>query len=212
MSANDSDKILFAPQARILIADASAISPTDLPADVTSVITTSGVGAKFAELGYTSADGVELTPKVETDPVEVHQSATPVKYVVKSASFQLKFTAMQWDKDAVALYFGTAWVQIDEADPTKGWKLTLDSTPRLDEKTLILEWGAYTETVDGTDPTLLNVVGTKSRAVVARGMLSDRDALKIARTDAQQLGVTFDALDDGNGSLGYIVTNEDFSS
>lgn len=210
MAGNSPGKINFAPQARILLADASALIPADLPEDVTTVIKTTGVGAKFKELGYTSADGIELTPKVETDPIEVHQSAVPVKYVVKSASAQLKFTMMQWDMDTVEFYFGNSWVQIDDTDPTLGYRLDLDSTPNLEEKCLVLEWGTYTEVVDGVDATLLVVTGTKSRLVISRGMVSDKDALKLTRTDAQQLGVTFDALDNGAGKLGYVLTNEQF--
>lgn len=212
MAANSPTKINFAPNARFLLADTSTLLPADLPSDVTKVIPLTGVGAKFKELGYTSADGIELTPKVETDPIEVHQSAVPVKYVVKSASFQLKFTMMQFDMDTVEFYFGSSWVQIDDEDPTAGSRLDLSSTPELEEKCMVLEWGTYSEVVDGTDPTLLVVTGTKSRLVIGRGMVSDKDALKLTRTDAQQLGVTFDALDDGTGHLGYVVTNEQFSA
>jgi hypothetical protein len=155
----------------------------------------------FTAMGYTAEDGIELTPSVETNPVNVHQSATPVKFVVASASATLAFTMMQFDDNTVPVYFGT-----DFTEGTDGTMvLDLSSTPDLAENAVIVEWGDYKETpaaIEG-DPATLDS-GTKSRLVMSRGMLSERQAISLTKTDASQLGVTIQALDD-NGSLGKVL-------
>lgn len=193
----NADAIRFAPKATIRMAPKGTdVTPymsdvmVPLPDDV------------FVPLGYTAEDGIELTPTVETNPVTVHQSATPVKYVVTSASVTLAFTMMQFDENTVPLYFGADFVE--QANGT----LTLDlaSTPDLREQVLIVEWGDFTETPNESDPTgpATLVSGTKTRLILPRIMLSERNAITLTRTDAQQLGVTVQALDVG-GKLGTVL-------
>jgi hypothetical protein len=192
LSTNNAATVQFAPKARLLVAPSPA---TDLPVDVTTAL-----GTAFKELGYVDASGLELTPTLDTTPVEAMQSATPIKYVVKSAAAQLKFTLLQWDDDTVALYFGAA-LATDATNNVK--KLVLASTPALAETAMVVEWGDYTE--DATDPMNIEVTGTKNRLVIPRGMVSTKDPIKLSRTDVQSLGVTYDALDVG-GQLGYLLT------
>jgi hypothetical protein len=185
--------VQFAPKARILVAPTETAGV--LPVDVTADIPTA-----FKELGYVDATGIELTPTLDTTPIEALQSASPIKYVVKSAAAQLKFSLLQWDDDTVALYFGATLVD-DTVNHVK--KLVLASNPTLDETALIVEWGDYTEDDAATPPTF---TGTKNRLVIPRGMVSTKDPIKLARTDVQALGVTYDALDVG-GQLGYLLTS-----
>lgn len=194
----NADAIRFAPKATIRMAPKGTdVSPylSDVMVPLDDEV--------FVPLGYTAEDGIELTPTVETNPVAVHQSATPVKYVVTSASVTLAFTMMQFDENTVPLYFGADFVE--QANGT----LTLDlaSTPDLREQVLIVEWGDFVETPDTTDPdtspaTLVS--GTKARLILPRIMLSERNAITLTRTDAQQLGVTVQALDEG-GKLGTVL-------
>lgn len=190
MTTNNPAKLSFAPKARILIAEVTAAA-SKLPTNYDTPL-----DAVFTELGYTNDDGIELTPKIETNPIAAHQSAVPIKYVVKSASFQLKFMCLQFDKDVVELYFGKKWTTTANVST-----LVLDSTPALLEKSMVIEWGDWTE--DGTGK--VNG-GIKNRLVIPRGMVSDRDGIKLTRAEVSTLGVTFDALDSG-GSLGSLITN-----
>lgn len=191
MATNTAASVQFAPKARILVAPSPA---TLLPMDVTTALDNT-----FKELGYVDATGLELTPTLDTTPVEAMQSATPIKYVVKSAAAQLKFTMLQWDDDTVALYFGASLVA-DATNHVK--KLILASTPALVETALVVEWGDYVEDDTATPVT---VTGVKNRLVIPRGMVSTKDPIKLSRTDVQSLGVTYDALDVG-GQLGYLLT------
>lgn len=192
MSANNTNKIYLAPKAKLYVSDVTAAA-ADLPDDLTTPLS-----ATWKELGYTDEGGIELTPKIDTDPIRAHQSATALKYVLKDASMTLKFTCMQWDTDTVQLYFGASLVTTGGVS-----KLVIESTPALAEKALCVEWGDYTQDDVAVPPT---ITGTKSRFVVQRGMVSDKDAIKLTRTDVQALGITFDALD-SDGQLGYILTN-----
>ncbi|MEU7863487.1 hypothetical protein [Nonomuraea sp. NPDC049141] len=185
MAANQPGTIRFAPKGRILVASITTPAPEDVATPFT---------AAWKELGYVSPDGCELTPSVDSQPVEVWQSATPVKYVVNAASCQLKFTLMQFDSDATAIYFGSDWVPAKKTDGTTipgVFVLDLASTPELAEKAIAVEWGD---------------VNSTSRLIIPRGMVSEREGLKLTRTNAQSLGVTFEALD-SNGRLGFILTN-----
>lgn len=193
----NADAIRFAPKATIRMAPKG----TDVTPYMSDVMVPLDDDV-FVPLGYTAEDGIELTPTVETNPVMVHQSATPVKYVVTSASVTLAFTMMQFDENTVPLYFGADFVE----QPNGTLTLDLASTPDLREQVLIVEWGDFTETPDDSDPTgpATLVSGTKTRLILPRIMLSERNAITLTRTDAQQLGVTVQALDVG-GKLGTVL-------
>lgn len=185
MAANNAGAIRFAPKGKIFVAPVGTAAPTDV---------STAFGPLWKELGYVSPDGCELSPSVDSAPVEVWQSAVPVKYVVNSAACQLKFVLMQFDKEGTELYFGSSFTQAMGPDnqPINGvFKLDLASTPELAEKALAVEWGDANST---------------SRLIIPRGMISEREGLKLTRTNAQTLGVTYEALDD-DGVLGYILTN-----
>lgn len=197
MSNNqNAEAIRFAPKATISFArKGTDVAPymqdvmVPLPSDV------------FTPMGYTAEDGIELTPSVETNPVNAHQSATPVKFVVASASATLAFTMMQFDENTVPVYFGTDFVDGDSGTKV----LNLSSTPDLAENVVVVEWGDFQEeagATEGEPATLLS--GTKTRLIIPRGMLSERNAITLTRTDASQLGVTIQALD-YNGSLGKVL-------
>ncbi|MEV2279182.1 hypothetical protein AB0I72_26735 [Nocardiopsis sp. NPDC049922] len=188
----NADAIRFAPKATIYFAPKG----TDVSGLMDDVM--AAIPAECTAMGYTAEDGIELTPSVETNPVNVHQSATPVKFVVASASATLAFTMMQFDENTVPVYFGTDFV--DGVDGTK--VLDLSSTPELAENVVIVEWGDFVEDTSGATPVLVS--GTKARLIVPRGMLSERNAISLTKTDAQQLGVTIQALD-LNGSLGKVL-------
>jgi hypothetical protein len=68
----NADAIRFAPKATIYFAP-KGTDVSGLLGDVMAVIPNT-----FTAMGYTAEDGIELTPSVETNPVNVHQSATQV--------------------------------------------------------------------------------------------------------------------------------------
>lgn len=188
MAFNNKDSIRFAPHGQMYIA-ALTSNPT-LPKTPDA-----DLGPEWLALGYASADGVELTPAIETQALEAWQSATPVMYTVTSASLQVKSTLLQVDPATTSLYFGAEWEKVtnDQGQPVNGvFRLPIASNPNLAELAMVVKWGD---------------AKVSSALVIPRGMVSSRDALKLTRADAQSLGVTYDALDLG-GMLGYVLTDD----
>ncbi|MES9589963.1 hypothetical protein ABWK57_14040 [Streptomyces sp. NPDC094045] len=185
-------KIRFAPSGSLFIAPAPKVS--DAPGTGTVLPTgLDTLGAPFTNMGYVDEGGVTITPSIETDPVNVWQSAVPVLYNVKSAAFQIKATLMEFSKLTTELFFGASWVESKE---TPGlFRLDLKSTPELNELSLVVDWAQGR---------------TKYRCVIGRAMISDRGAIQLQRAENGKFELTIDALD-YNGGLGYVLTNDDLN-
>ncbi|MBD0739839.1 hypothetical protein BGM09_10420 [Streptomyces sp. CBMA29] len=151
--------------------------------------------AGYKSFGYVTEDGVTITPAIQTNPVTVWQSAVPVLYNVQSASFQVAATLQEVNQLTTELFFGAKWVAVedDQGQPTDNYRLDLSSTPDLTEISLVVDWSQN---------------GILYRSVIPRAMISDRGAIQLQRTNNQQYQLTIDALD-YNGSLGYVLTNDD---
>jgi len=180
LGANAASSIRFASNGTIYVAPVATAAPTDVE---------TALAATWKPLGYVDPAGVEMTPTVETSPVEAWQSAVPVTYLVTSASFTMKFILQQFDKESVELYFGASFVAVPEE--TGVYQLDLSSSPALAETAMVIEWSDAT---------------VKNRLVVPRASVSARDGLQLVRTSNQKLGVTMSALD-SSGKLGWILTN-----
>ncbi|MFG2228030.1 hypothetical protein [Streptomyces sp. NPDC048644] len=185
-------KIRFAPNGALHIAPAPKAS--DAPGSGTVLPTgLDALGSPFKNLGYVDQGGVTITPSIETDPVNVWQSAVPVLFNVKSAAFQIKATLMETSKITTELFFGAAWVESQE---TPGlFRLDLLSTPDVKELALVVDWSQGK---------------TQYRCVIGRAMISDRGAIQLQRTENGKFELTIDALD-YNGGLGYVLTNDDLN-
>jgi hypothetical protein len=176
--ALDTTQIRVAPHGHLYV----ATTATAAPADVTAAW---GVGWK--ELGYASDDGVSLNPSLDTDTIDVWQSAAPGRYVVKAAGLDVEFTMVQSNADTTGFFFGSTWT-VDEDLAT----MLFSSTPEIDTRSLGIEWG---------EGAIVN------RLIVGLGSVTDRDAIDLKRTDAQAYKVTFSAMDKA-GSLATLLSND----
>ncbi|MEU0952793.1 hypothetical protein ABZ353_10685 [Streptomyces niveus] len=141
-----------------------------------------------------------MTPTITTTPLPAWQSAAPVLYNVDSAAFQLQATLLEASKLVTESFFGTEWEEVMEdvsgtPTPTGEYRLNLSSLPDLKEFALVCDW---------------NYKGNLWRAVLQRSMVSERGAITLQRTQAQNFQLTWDAMD-ASGSLGYVLTSEDMS-
>ncbi|MFE5542775.1 hypothetical protein ACFQ71_03035 [Streptomyces sp. NPDC056534] len=190
--ANDAGKIRFAPNGSLYVAPAptGGVGGTVLP----TAVGNGAAPAGFADFGYVNESGVTITPTVNTDPVNVWQSAVPVLYNVNSASFSVKATFSEVSKITTELFYGAEWVEVKNAqnEPTGDYRLDLSSVPELTEISLVVDWSDK---------------GKRYRCVVPRAMISDRGAITLQRTASQEFELTFEALD-YQGSLGYVLTND----
>jgi hypothetical protein len=187
--ANDANNIRFAPNGAMYLA------PAPTGATGSTVLPVAPGDGKTPPTGYTSvgyiADtGVTITPQVNTNPVNVWQSAVPVLYNVKDATFSIKAMLSEVNVLTTETFYGATWVKQTGTTPT--WKLDLSSVPELKELSIVVDWQDQ---------------GRNYRVVVPRAMVADRGAITLQRTTAQTFELTFDALD-FNGSLGYVLTDD----
>ncbi|MGW5773107.1 phage tail tube protein [Streptomyces longwoodensis] len=192
MPNNDSSKIRFAPKGQVYMA----------PAVGATLPTTVGDGtappAGYTSLGYVTDAGVTITPAVNTDPVNVWQSAVPALYNVTSATFSIQATFSETNINTTELFFGASWVEVEDNQGTGTgvFRLDLSSTPELQEISIVVDWGQGS---------------THSRVVIPRSMIQDRGAITLARTAAQEYQLTIEALD-SNGKLGYVLTDQNMAA
>ncbi|MFE3579399.1 phage tail tube protein [Streptomyces vinaceus] len=193
-NSGNSKKIRFAPSGEIYVAPADKVANI-LPRD-TVPFTADG---DYRALGYVDEGGVTITPSIETDPVNVWQSAVPVLYNVKSASFQVKATLMETNQLTTELFFGAKWVPATDMEGkviSGTYRLDLKSTPELQEISLVVDWS---QSVDGRT--------VRYRCVIGRAMISDRGAIQLQRAENGKFELTIDALD-RSGNLGYVLTDD----
>ncbi|WP_456044179.1 phage tail tube protein [Streptomyces scabiei] len=193
MTANvDTSKIRFAPNGYVYMAPAVGVT---LPTDVGDGST---APTGYTSLGYVTDAGVTITPQVNTDPVNVWQSAVPVLYNVTSATFSIQATFTETNLNTTELFFGASWVAVTDQTnaPTGTYKLDLGSTPALQEISLVVDWSQGS---------------VHNRVVIPRAMVQDRGAITLVRTAAQEYQLTIEALD-SNGVLGTVFTNQNMGT
>ncbi|MFG3582563.1 hypothetical protein [Streptomyces sp. NPDC047990] len=188
----DASKIQFASNGYVYMAPAVGAT---LPVAVGDGKT---APAGYKSLGYVSDAGVTITPTINTDPVNVWQSAVPVLFNVTSAMFAIQVTFTETNISTTELFYGAQWVEVEDqsAQPTGTFRLDLSSTPDLQEISLVVDWGQG---------------DNQSRVVIPRAMIAERGAITLHRTSNQEYQLTIDALD-SNGTLGYVLTNQDMSA
>lgn len=192
MSALDPGAIRFAPNGRVLAANAGTALPT-IPNSVEEAFDNSTPISGWDDLGYVTEDGVTLTPTLSTQAFNVWQSVAAAKITVTGAGLDFQFALAQWDKESTELFFGGTW---GTKDPGTGLTtMRLPSNPALREKAFLILWGDLDD-VNGL--------------YVPRAQISNRDGLTIGKTDPSILNMTFQSLD-SNGMLADVLTTADIN-
>lgn len=97
----DADEVVIAGTGRIYVAPVGTVGPA-------GVDDAPGVG--WVDLGYTSTDGVTLTPNREVMSVEAWQSMYPIAKRVTSRGQSMTAQFLQWNKETFLLAFdGGEW-------------------------------------------------------------------------------------------------------
>lgn len=180
----DSNEVRLAPNGKIYVAAANTAAPTNL---------STALSASWTDLGYATEDGVTLGHTVDLTDIKAWQSAAVVKRGLEGVGLELSFMLMQTNKESTALYFaGSTWANGASGVAT----LTVPSNPTISsmEHALVVEW---------TDDT-----GDIQRLYSARGIVSERQEIKLSRTEPVCYGITYVAFDN-NGELVRILSNSD---
>ncbi|MFF4748466.1 phage tail tube protein [Streptomyces sp. NPDC002514] len=183
MAGTNSSEIRIAGVGRLYVAKADTDIPTTFGPD------TATDWAQWTDLGFTSGDGVTFSKKDKLEPVDVWQAVSPVHFVYSDRDLTLKFSLMQFNKDTLPFFMGGGSAEA-LTTPTGVYKYDIADRPYADARALGLEF--TDRTADGADVTY--------RFGIKRGQVTAADDIKLARKAAAQLGVTFTAMANADGS------------
>jgi hypothetical protein len=158
---------------------------TTAPADLTTAWP-----AGWVDLGYLSDDGVEMSYSTESEDINAWQSLSPVRKVLTGVDMTLGFTAIELKTQTMTLYFPSA--TMSDVSGTVH-KLSIPAAPTPDERAIGLEW------VDGD---------ITNRLIIARGEVTDREAITLARSGAVGLGMTVSAYADTAPEIAVWLSND----
>ena len=179
--ANDGDNVRVGLTGSVYIAPKGTTAPVDLD---------TAWPAGWVDLGYLSDDGVELTYSTETEDINAWQSLSPVRKVLTGVDMTLGFTAIELKTTTMTLYFPSA--TMSDVSGTVH-KLSIPAAPAPDERAIGLEW------IDGD---------IKNRLIIARGEVTDREALTLARSGAVGLGMTVSAYADSAPEIAVWLSSD----
>ncbi|MFJ7176403.1 phage tail protein [Streptomyces massasporeus] len=179
--ANDADNVRVALNGSVYIAPKGTTAPADL---------TTAWPAGWVDLGYLSDDGVEMSYSTESEDINAWQSLSPVRKVLTGVDMTLGFTAIELKTQTMTLYFPSA-TMTDVSGTVH--KLSIPAAPSPDERAIGLEW------VDGD---------ITNRLIIARGEVTDREAITLARSGAVGLGMTVSAYADTAPEIAVWLSND----
>src|SRR5262245_12738829 len=131
--------------------------------------------AAWANLGYTTSDGVKFVKKDKLDPVDTWQSVAPIRVVFADRDFAVKFSLLQVNAATLPFFFSGDTV----TDPNTT-RFEISAAPIVQERALGIEFS--------------DAGRTTHRFVIPRGAVTETDETSVTRTSAIKLGVTFTAL------------------
>ncbi|WP_217235470.1 phage tail protein [Streptomyces sp. AC555_RSS877] len=179
--ANDADNVRVGLNGSIYIAPKGTTAPSDLD---------TAWAAGWVDLGYLSDDGVEMSYSTETEDINAWQSLSPVRKVLTGVDMTLGFTAIELKTSTITLYFPSSTM----TEVTAGVnKLSIPAAPTPDERAIGLEW------MDGD---------IKNRLVIARGEVTNRDSITLARSGAVSLPMTVSAYADSAPEIAVWLSND----
>lgn len=143
---------------------------TAIPADIDAAL-----DPAFTEVGYTTDDGAVFTRTPSVNPITMHQSFEPVRYVVASIESTLAFTLGQWDADTLPLAFGGG----EWTSTANGWQFDPAEPGTIDERVVVAD------AVDGD---------TKWRIILRRVMQTGASSSTLTKSGAAGLAVTLGSM------------------
>jgi|tagenome__1003787_1003787.scaffolds.fasta_scaffold20944193_3 hypothetical protein len=163
----NASEIRVAGTGRVLFAPPNTPPPANFTTDW---------AAPWADLGYTSAEGVKLVKKDKLDPIDTWQTVAAIRYVYGDRDLSVKFVLLQVNADTLPFFFGGGAL----ASAGDGLAYEIAAAPQVTEHALAVEFR------DG--PTIMH------RFVITRGLVTETDEMTLSRTAAVKLGLTFTAL------------------
>lgn len=164
-----------APQVRIAQTGALYLAPygTAAPVDTATALTT-----PWAQLGYASEKGADITFDVKFGDIKSWQSLVVLRKYVTDQGLSIAVELEQTNSDVLSAYFAGA-AAVTNPNETGGKVLNVSNTPGVDERAAVLEF------FDGT---------VKYRIYVPRCLVTDRGKTTASRGGATIWPITIEAL------------------
>ena len=97
---SDADNVVVGITGAAYIGETSATAPTSSTSSLTG----------FNDLGYVSADGIEVASDKSTAAIRAWQNADLVRETVTESTLTYKFTLLESTEDTIEAYFGSSMV------------------------------------------------------------------------------------------------------
>lgn len=185
----DSDELVIAADASVNIAPVGTTGPNNIA---------TALNASFVNLGFTSEDGIEMTPSLDMFEVRAHQARYPVRRGISGQNLELGLTLLQWNEEAVKLAFGGGTVATTAGPPAYYTYTPPDSDDEPYYRAMVLEWEDGSKTY---------------RLHVPKVLVTDVSSITLARTDAAGIPLTFEVIyTDGVQPFSLITNDPAFAS
>lgn len=178
-----------------------ATSATNVRAGLSVVVYSAPVGttapttiaASFAagwiDLGYTTDDGIEITPSQDVKDIKAHQSLFPIRSISTGRKFEIKFTAMEGKSDVFKLAFGGGSFAVATSTAT----YTPAAASTVNEMALAIEM------TDGSNT---------DRWIFPRTLVTDVQAIALKKDEAMQFGMKANVLQPTSGSIFTFLSSQ----
>lgn len=176
--AKDSANLQYGGDGGVYIGPVGTTAPTDVA---------TALNAGFIELGYTTEDGVTITPSTNTNSIPAWQSFYAIDRRVTSRDLTISFSLLEVKADTFELNF-------DGTFATAGGVHTFTpaSPETITYKALVIEWE------DGSEITRLHV---------PKVMVSEPGSMQIRRADPSTLDMTLGLITTGSGNPFTVLSN-----
>lgn len=174
--ALNADELFIPGGGSVLIGDVGATAPDD---------TTTAWGDDWTDLGYTSENGVTITPGMDITDVTAWQSRYPVRRIVTAETMEIAFELLQWNEDTISLAFGGGtWSGGVYTPPAAG---------------TLSEYALGIEGVDGD-----NI----ERWIITRAIVTNVGGIQLQRVGPAMLPITMSLLAVADESPFTVIRNE----
>ena len=176
--AKDSANLQYGGDGAVYLGPVGTAAPTDVA---------TALNAAFIEFGYTTEDGVTITPSTNTNSIPAWQSFYPIDRRVTSRDLTVSFSLLEVKADTFELNFDGTWATAGGVHT-----FTPSSPETLTYKALVVEWE------DGAEITRLHI---------PKVMVSDPGAMQIRRSDPSTLDMTLGLVTTGSGNPYTVISN-----
>jgi hypothetical protein len=180
--ATDPNAIVVPGTGRVLVAPVGTTGPADVA---------TALNVAYVDSGYTSEDGITITPSIDANDVKVFQSNLPVRRSITGRGLEVHFTMLEWSDVTLPFAFGGGSVTATTGPPAH-YLYNAPSSASYDERSLVVEW------TDGTNIT---------RFTAPRGAVTDIGDINVVRGEASGFEVTYTVFASGTGTDWYIRSN-----